>query len=414
MPNTLIVGIDISSQSNSIFFIDDAGNHLIKKPFYLPNDQEGANELVNKIIDCLNQFNLSSVKVGMESTSHYAWHLHLYLASSSELLPYKPTFFVLNPSTGKGFKKIYTFLPKTDNIDAIIIAEYVRFSKLNPTPLPDFKYAALQRLTRMRYYLVHNLSREKNRALNLIYLKFSSYSKNCPFSNIFGKASLAIIENFTPDDIASMPLEDLINFISDNGNNRLSDVNKIAEELKTAANRAFRLHSSLTETNDLALSMTLENIRFMQQQLKKLDKEISKLLNAFSQTLNTIPGIGDVLAAGIIAEIGDINRFKNEAALAKYAGLVWTQYQSGNFNAQETSLAKCGNQYLRYYLVEAANCVRVHTVRYKAFYSKKYSEVTKHQHKRALVLTARRLIPLIFTMLSKGQIYQERGDVYNT
>lgn len=96
-----------------------------------------------------------------------------------------------------------------------------------------------------------------------------------------------------------MPLEDLIKFVSDNGNNRLSDVNKIAEILKTAAKRSFRLHPLLAEANDLALSMTLENIRFMQEQLKKLDKEISKLLKAFSQTLTTIPGIGDVLAAAI-------------------------------------------------------------------------------------------------------------------
>jgi len=125
LPNTLIVGIDISSQSNSIFFIDDAGNHLIKKPFSLPNDQEGANELIKRVIDCLSQYNLSCIKFGMEATSHYAWHLHLYLASSSELLPYKPTFYVLNPSIVKGFKKIYTFLPKTDSIDAIIIASIV-------------------------------------------------------------------------------------------------------------------------------------------------------------------------------------------------------------------------------------------------------------------------------------------------
>lgn len=165
MPNTLIVGIDISSQSNSIFFIDDAGNHLIKKPFSLPNHQEGANELIKRVIDCLSQYNLSYVKFGMEATCYFAWHLHLFLASSSELLPYKPTFYVLNPSVVKGFKKIYTFLPKTDNIDAIIIAECVRFSKLNPTPLPDFKYAALQRLTRMHYHLVHNLTREKKTEL---------------------------------------------------------------------------------------------------------------------------------------------------------------------------------------------------------------------------------------------------------
>jgi len=48
LPNTLIVGIDISSQSNSIFFVDDAGNHLIKKSFSLPNYQEGANELIRR------------------------------------------------------------------------------------------------------------------------------------------------------------------------------------------------------------------------------------------------------------------------------------------------------------------------------------------------------------------------------
>jgi len=132
---------------------------------------------------------------------------------------------------------------------------------------------------------------------------------------------------------------------------------KLLKYLKPRLKRSYRLHPMLAEANDLALSMTLENIRFMQEQLKKLDKEISKLLKAFSQTLTTIPGIGDVLAAAICAEIGDIKRFKNEAALAKYSGLVWTQYQSGNFNAQDVSLAKCGNQYLRYYLVEAANCV---------------------------------------------------------
>ncbi|WP_353797144.1 IS110 family transposase [Thermococcus sp.] len=54
---------------------------------------------------------------------------------------------------------------------------------------------------------------------------------------------------------------------------------------------------------------------------------MSRQLKAFNQTLTTIHGIGDVLAAGIIAEIGDIKRFNNEAALAKYAGLIWNKYQ---------------------------------------------------------------------------------------
>ncbi|HHY80601.1 MAG TPA: IS110 family transposase [Thermoanaerobacter sp.] len=409
MSSTLIVGIDISSELNAASFIDETGIRLVKKTFFFPNDLDGAQQLLDFTISLAQQYNISSIKFGMEATSHYAWHLHTFLASSPELAPFNPLFYVINPSIIKSFKGAYIHLPKTDSIDAAVIAECVRFGQVKPTPLPDLRYAALQKLTRMRYHIVPSLVREKNRALNLISFKFSTYPSECPFSDIFGKASLAIIENFTPDDIASMPLDDLIDFIVKNGNNRLSDPTQIAKTLKAAANRAYRLHHDLAEANDLALSMTLENIRFLESQLKKLDGEISRQLKAFSQTLTSIPGIGDVLAAGIIAEIGDIKRFNNEAAVAKYAGLIWNKYQSGNFNAQDTSLVKCGDQYLRYYLVEAANCVRVHTVRFKEYYNKKYREVPKHQHKRALVLTARRLIPLIFAMLSKGQIYQERG-----
>ncbi|MGP3779210.1 transposase, partial [Halanaerobium saccharolyticum] len=106
--------------------------------------------------------------------------------------------------------------------------------------------------------------------------------------------------------------------------------------------------------------------------------------------------------------IGDINRFDKETNLASYAGLTWSQYQSGSFTAEETHLTKKGNKYLRYYLVEAANSLRVHNDSYKSYYYKKYNEVPKHKHKRALVLTARKFVRLVFALLSKGEIYQPR------
>ncbi|HHV75387.1 transposase [Thermoanaerobacterium butyriciformans] len=157
-----------------------------------------------------------------------------------------------------------------------------------------------------------------------------------------------------------MPVEELANFVLSHGNNRLKNPEEIAKTLKSAANRAYRLNPDMCDTVSMTLTLTLENIRFLESQLKKLDKEISKQLNGFRQTLTTIPGFGNVLAAGLVAEIGDVDRFKNECAVAKFARLVWNKYQSGNFSAEDTSLAKCGNQYLRYYLVEAANCVRIH------------------------------------------------------
>ena len=410
MPNTLIVGIDVSSQSLVVRFMDQDGNGP-SKSFSVSNDLEGADKLISDIIAYALKIDASIIKIGMESTSNYAWHLHLHLASSPELLNFNPLFYVLNPSVVKGFKKTYTHLPKTDDVDSFVIADCIRFGRVKPSNLPDFRYAALQRLTRFRYHLIQNLTKEKNRALNLIYLKFSSYVSDNPFSDTFGKASTSLIERFTPDEIASMPIEDIVEFICHQGNNRLKDPVLIAKKLKSLANRAYRLDPNLADSVELTLTVSLENIRFLENQLKKLDKEIEKQLKAFSHTLQTVPGIGPVIAAGIIAEIGDIHRFSNEAALAKFAGLVWNKYQSGNFNAEDTSLAKCGNFYLRYYLVEAANLLRMHVDEYTAFYYKKYKEVNKHQHKRALVLTARKAVRLVFALLNKGQIYRPGGVI---
>lgn len=410
MPNTLIVGIDVSSQSLVVRFMDQDGNGP-SKSFSVSNDLEGADKLISDIIAYALKIDASIIKIGMESTSNYAWHLHLHLASSPELLNFNPLFYVLNPSVVKGFKKTYTHLPKTDDVDSFVIADCIRFGRVKPSNLPDFRYAALQRLTRFRYHLIQNLTKEKNRALNLIYLKFSSYVSDNPFSDTFGKASTSLIERFTPDEIASMPIEDIVEFICHQGNNRLKDPVLIAKKLKSLANRAYRLDPNLADSVELTLTMSLENIRFLENQLKKLDKEIEKQLKAFSHTLQTVPGIGPVIAAGIIAEIGDIHRFSNEAALAKFAGLVWNKYQSGNFNTGDTSLAKCGNFYLRYYLVEAANLLRMHVDEYTAFYYKKYKEVNKHQHKRALVLTARKAVRLVFALLNKGQIYRPGGVI---
>ncbi|MCX2827448.1 transposase, partial [Bacillus sp. DHT2] len=105
------------------------------------------------------------------------------------------------------------------------------------------------------------------------------------------------------------------------------------------------------------------------------------------------------------AEIGQIERFTDETRIAKYAGLFWKKYQSGRFTAENTSLTRSGNQYLRYYLVEAANSVRRHVPEYRDYYAKKSAEVPKHKHKRALALTARKFVRLVDALLRNNQIY---------
>ena len=81
-----------------------------------------------------------------------------------------------------------------------------------------------------------------------------------------------------------------------------------------------------------------------------------------------------------------MSTFKSQDELAKYAGLVWTKNQSGEFESENSRMSKAGNRYLRYYLVETANSVRRHAPEYRDYYYKKHNEVPKHKHKRAVVL----------------------------
>ena len=137
----------------------------------------------------------------------------------------------------------------------------------------------------------------------------------------------------------------------------------------------------------------------MKSQIKAFDKAIAEQMALIPNTLTSVKGIGPVYSAGIIAEIGDINRFPNQASLAKYAGLAWSQHQSGSFEAQHTHLICSGNRYLKYYLCEAAFSLVRCDAEYRSFYHRKYKEVNQYQHKRALALTARKLVRLVFRLL---------------
>ena len=128
-------------------------------------------------------------------------------------------------------------------------------------------------------------------------------------------------------------------------------------------------------------------------------------IQGIQHEFSTIPGIGPVYSAGIIAEIGDIHRFESQASVAKYAGLVWTQHQSGDFESQNTRMIKSGNRYLRYYLLEAANSVRRCDSEFRRYYDLKFHEVNKFQHKRALALTARKLVRVVFRLLKDNRLY---------
>lgn len=383
MSKTLFVGIDLGSEENVVVGMDDTGKNVGR--FSTTNDLPGTERLIEKTLDLVALTGAETVKTGMEATNLYWWHLHQALCDDPSLKALDAAVHVINPKVIDGFKRIYPDMAKTDQIDARVIADCLRFGRVQPSPPPDLRYAPLQRLTRYRYHLVRTISNEKNRALSLVFLKFSTYGKGRPFSDVFGKASEAVLTELTPDEVVRRPLHELVQLLAENGNHRLGDIEELAQILKTQARNAFRLHPKMRDAVDVA-----------------------RELAAIPQTIGTIPGLGPVYTAGIVAEIGDVSRFRDDDALAKFAGLTWREHQSSKFTAQDLPLTRSGNFYLRYYLVEAANSVRVREPEFAAFYQRKYREAKHHHHKRALVLTARKLVRMVFALLSKGQIYQER------
>jgi transposase len=201
-------------------------------------------------------------------------------------------------------------------------------------------------------------------------------------------------------------LEELAAYLDEHGRGRFADPTTTAQVLQRAARDSFRLDKVLDDPLTVVLGTTMATIRTLQAQLKALDTTIAYELKAIPQTVGSVPGLGPVWTAGLVAEIGDIHRFPNEGALAQYAGLVWKAHESGAFQAEDTALSKTGNTYLRYYLVEAANSVRMHCAEYTAYYQAKLAQSTKHAHKRALVLTARKLVRLVDALLRTDTLYR--------
>ncbi|WP_341480234.1 IS110 family transposase [Anaerotruncus rubiinfantis] len=403
--NQLFVGIDVSSKNNVAYLMKPDGSK--HSSFSVQNNLGGTKLLSERIVSALNAMQLSDVAIGLEATSIYGDSLVYALREDGSLGRFVRKIHVLNPKQVKKFKDAYSDLPKNDFVDAFVIADHLRFGRINrEVYMDDYRYKALQTLTRARFDAVQNLTREKQRFGNYLFLKCSGLAQEKTLSQNTSATTIALMEQFeTVDELAYADLETLTAFIAKSGHGKFSDPAATAKAVQAAARGSYRLPKTVRDSVNQALSVTVVAIRALESQIKTLDKAIEQQFEIIPNTLTSIPGIGKVYSAGIIAEIGDINRFDAQASVAKFAGLVWTQHQSGDFEAQHTKLIKSGNRYLRYYLLEAANSVRRCDSEFRRYYGLKFKEVNQFQHKRALALTARKLVRLVFRLLKDNRLY---------
>ena len=402
--NPLFVGIDVSSKNNVTYLMKPDGSK--HSSFSVQNNLDGAKLMSEKIVSALETMQLSDVVIGLEATSIYGDGLVCALREDGRLGQYQRKIHVLNPKQVKKFKDSYPDLPKNDWVDAFVIADHLRFGRIGKEVyMDDYRYKSLQTLTRARFDVVQNLTREKQHFANYLFLKCSGMAQNKDIANS-SATTIALMERFeTVDELAYADLDELSAFIAKSGRGRFADPEATAKIIQAAARGSYRLPKTVNNSVNQAMSVSVATMRALEGQIKVLDKAIEQQFEIIPNTLTSIPGIGKVYSSGIIAEIGNIHRFQSQASVAKFTGLVWTQHQSGDFEAQHTKLIKSGNRYLRYYLLEASNSVRRCDSEFRRYYDLKFREVNQFQHKRALALTARKLVRLVYRLLMDNRLY---------
>ncbi|KGL41412.1 IS110 family transposase [Listeria sp. SHR_NRA_18] len=416
----LFVGIDVSSEKLDTCFLTDDDSLTVLAEMSLGNDVVGATTIKEKILACHEAWHFTQIVIGMESTSMYSFHPAMFFNEDEALRALPTVVTVENPFRIKQFSRMFDE-DKTDKNDALRIADFLRIQRFTTSPIKEEKYMALQRLTRARYQMIGQLVEAKQHFLENLTYKCNTLTRELKASDsstsVFSATLLSLFtEDYSLDDLAEMPLEDFASLLQEKGRGRFKQPEALAKTIKKAIRGSYRLGSVAQESIDAVLSAIAAQIRGLENSIQALDKSIEQLVVAIPeyQCLTSIPGVGKVYAAGLIAEIGQIDRFEDQTKLAKYAGLSWKVKQSGNYQSEHTPLTKQGNRYFRYYLVEATNSVRRHLPEYGEFYAKKYQETPKHQHKRAIVLTARKFVRLMDTLLRNHQLYTPPRSVLET
>jgi len=401
----LYLGIDVGKNNLSYCALDS--DRQCRFQDETTNDLNGARQIKQSILAETSQQDYQQVIAGMEATSIYNFHPMTFLSEDTDLEAVGLSVIIINPYTSHHFSQLFDN-GKTDAIDAKQLADLLRVEPLGNPIMRQERYVALQRLTRERYHLVRQLTDSKNHFLNNLYYRCNTLDQTLPTS-VFGATMLTLLtdEELSLDEAAALPLEQLVEHLQRLSRGKFGDPEAVAKAIKKAVRSSYRLSQVVSESVNEVLAIYAEEIRMFNQQIKGIDKAIEKVCAQITgvQCLTSVPGIGPVYAAGIVAEIGQIERFPNESHIAKYAGLAWLPHQSGTSVRQATPHTHKGNQYLRYYLVEAANSVRRYDTTYQRYYQKKYDEVPKYRHRRAVVLTARKLVRLVEYLLRNRQLY---------
>jgi len=409
-----ITGIDVGKFFSEMAVLSPSNEVIARLKIH--HDSTDDMERAIKLLKKAEKDFASRPFIVMESTGHY----HKILFHSLCKAGFEVS--VTNPIQTDSIKNIGIRKVKNDKVDARKIALLYRFQELKTTNIPNEDIECLRNLCRQYYKLSDELTAYKNRLTGIVDQLMLNFKD--VFSNIFSKAAMAVLEGYpTPAHILKANRNKLISLIQKNSRRSLKWSTAKYEILVSKA-RDFAPLSIQNSSNIAMLGIYISMIRILQENLEKVLKAINQLITEDMskdipmlaltlELLQSLPGIGLLTAATILAEIGDFSAFSKPGKLVAYFGIDPSVMQSGEFTGTRNKMSKRGSRLLRRVLFTVA-LANIRTKRNKQacnplimeFYKQKCQSKPK---KVALGAVMRKLVCIIFAVLRDRRPYQLRS-----
>lgn len=384
------VGIDVAKRSHEACVLDASGQ-VVGQPLKFPSSYSGATRLVTTL-----QGLDSPVTIALEASGHYWQGLYHHLVAQGFPV------VVVNPLQTEAYRSTGVRKVKNDRRDAFVIADFLRIGRVQANYVPIEVIVQLRELTRYRMDLEDQIGDAKRRILTVLDRVFPEYPDL--FSDTFIASSRALLkEAVSAADFAAFDLEELTSRLQHTSRGRLG--RERAQALQEKARDSLGL-AFLGPVARLKVKALLEQIELLERQVQEVEAAITELMATLPQHLTTIKGIGPVLAATLLAEIGDVHRFPSLESLVAYAGIDPSVFESGEFTGRRQHMSKRGSPYLRRALWLAAHSTRQWNPDLDAYLQRKLAE--GKPYKVAMGALCRKLLARVYVVLKEGRPYQVR------
>jgi len=338
---------------------------------------------------------------GMEDVTAYGRQLAVFLKENGLLVKHVNALLVARE------RKNRNTVHKTDSFDAECAAR-VLLSKFAELPIadPSDKYLMLRTLVMRRDFIVKNNAALKNHLHTLLLAHYPRYDKF--FHDLYCKSSLAFFTKYpSPPTLIGVTAAQIADCLKEASSGRVG-INKASQILGMVNESGFD-GLEFQEVRDMTIRSTIRQIQYNLIELESVDSDLADFLERFECTLTSMNGINVVTAAQMLSCIGDIKRFPTPAKLARYSGIAPVSYSSGKQDAQYAN--RRGDRELNslFYCLAVRLVAAVKPTNrainpfFYEYYHRKLSEgKTK---KQALKCVQRRLVNIIWTMLTNNEEY---------